>query len=125
MISIEDQLNELRKHFARVDIHPGPGGKQWVLIGDITLPAGWNQRSTSVVIELPVGYPIAAPDCFWADPTLRLASGAMPQNAALNANYGGGEARLWFSYHPSRWNPNVDDLVRYVNVVRKRLQQPV
>lgn len=125
MTSIEQQVEALRKQYARVELHLGQGGKHWVLVGDVALPAGWNQRATTVVIDLPVGYPMSAPDCFWADGTLRLASGAMPQNSGLNANYGGGEQRLWFSYHPSQWNPNIDDLVRYVNVVRKRLQQPV
>ena len=124
MTSVQDQLDELKKIYSTVELHPGGGGKQWILIGDVTLPPGWNQRTTSIVIELPVGYPMAAPDCFWADGALRLASGAMPQNTGMNANYGGGVQRLWFSYHPSGWNPNIDGLVRYVNVVRTRLQQP-
>jgi len=123
--AIEAQLAALRASYARVEMNVGAGGKHWVLIGDVTLPTGWNQRSTTLVIEIPVGYPMAAPDCFWADGSLRLASGAMPQNAALNANYGGGEPRVWFSYHPQGWNPNIDDLARYVNVARKRLQQPL
>lgn len=123
MNSFDEQVRRLREAYERVEVHDVAGGSRWISVAPIALPRGWNQVSTAIVFVAPAGFPMAQPDCFWADAGLRLASGAMPANSGLNANYGGSEQRLWFSYHPSSWNPNTDDLVRYVNITCKRLNE--
>jgi hypothetical protein len=122
--SFAEQVKRLQDNYQHVEIHEVSGGARWILVSPIELPRGWNQPSTSIVFVAPAGYPMAQPDCFWADGALRLVSGAMPASSGLNNGYGGPDQRLWFSYHPSSWNPNTDDLVRYVNIICKRLNEP-
>jgi hypothetical protein len=69
---------------------------------------------------IPVGYPAAQPDCFWADENLRLASGAIPTNAAAQMIPGTAELALWFSWHFSGWRPSQDDLMTYIRFVLMR-----
>jgi hypothetical protein len=73
----------------------------WVIkIADTPLPAGWNKQSTHIFIVAPQGYPFAKPDCFWADPDLRLANGNLPQNSQMNNPIPGvPDSLLWFSWH--------------------------
>jgi hypothetical protein len=72
----------------------------------------------------PVGYPLSRPDCFWADVDLRLTSGSMPQNSANNPIPHRVENHLWFSWHLASWNPNSDNLLTYLNVIKRRLAVP-
>jgi hypothetical protein len=120
--AIDSQLEALRSKYT-VEF-TSVGGVSWVVINDVELPAGWNQPKTTILIKIPPGYPVAAPDCFWADASLRLGSGAMPRSAQINTEFGG-QQRLWFSFHVQKWNPNIDDLWRYLSVVRNRLEQVV
>jgi hypothetical protein len=68
----------------------------------------------------PVGYPTAPPDCFWADAGLRLDSGGLPSNSAVQAVPLVGVAALWFSWHVASWRPAADSLVTYAHFVIRR-----
>lgn len=114
-------------HFERLrEKHDGAllnkllGGTALVKVPSIPLPEGWNAKETSVWFVVPIGYPMAQPDCFWADSTLRLANGAMPQNTGLNVASGATEEGLWFSWHVASWNALTDDLLIYLRVIRNR-----
>jgi hypothetical protein len=93
-----------------------------VTIPEFPLPPGWSARATEVSFVVPLGYPVARPDTFWADADLRLQSGGFPANTNLNANYGGAAPRLWFSFHPSTWSPSRDSLLTFVRLILRRLQ---
>ena len=95
-------------------------GSKHVAIPLVQLPPGWNQPETGIAFIVPVGYPVAAPDCFYADETLRLIGGAMPKNSALQPIPHTGETRLWFSWHPFGWSVARDDLLSFVGTVRRR-----
>lgn len=97
-----------------------PDGTTLVTVPSIVLPTGWNQPSTAVHFVVPIGYPLAKPDCFWADPALRLAGGGMPQNAGVNQLAGLPNSALWFSWHVITWNPSSDSLLTYVRVIQRR-----
>lgn len=120
---IEQQFAELKKVFGEAKLKRRQDNSAIVEIDNFRLPEGWSAKNTSVLFVVPAGYPIARPDCFWADAGLRLASGQPPANTTPNTQHGGPEQRLWFSWHPSSWNPNVDSLLTYVNVIRRRLQE--
>jgi len=100
-----------------------PDGSALVSVSGIRLPAGWNATTTTVYFVAPVGYPAARPDCFWTSQSLRLASGTLPTNAQVNANYGGPEPLLWFSYHLTSRNPIADNFLTYLNVAQARLRE--
>jgi hypothetical protein len=120
-------MDVIDQHFARlVDAVPHArlerraDGSAVVSVPDVRLPAGWNAPTTTVHFVVPVGYPAARPDSFWTDAALRVATGALPTNAQLNGNNPPMQPLLWFSFHPSSWNPLKDDLLTYFNVVRTR-----
>lgn len=121
---IQSQFEALRRDYPQAQMHPGPGGVV-ITIPNVPLePSGkWNRPSTTVRIVAPAAYPQARPDCFWVDADVRLSSGGLPQNAQPNNQLG--QNLLWFSWHVSKWNPNVDTLHTYLRVVLDRLRQGV
>ena len=84
----------------------------------MTLPAGWNKAQTQVWFVLPVAFPNAQPDCFFADYDLRLANGAQPVNSGFQAL--DAHQLLWFSWHLASWNPARDNVDTYVRFIERR-----
>lgn len=107
--------------------HPTVGVRR---IGDGTsivtfqscLVPGWNKQMTQVSFVLPVPYPAAQPDCFYADVDLRLVDGAMPANSGIQPL--NGIPMLWFSWHLAAWAPQRDDIATYIRFVESRLHDP-
>jgi len=120
---VDQQIGELRATFGEVTLTRRNDGTATIEIQKFLLPDGWSARETGIIFIVPVGYPVARPDCFWANADLRLASGQAPANATPNTNHGGPDQRLWFSWHPSSWNPNADSLLTFANVIRRRFQE--
>ena len=76
---------------------------------------GSNQGQTTIRFIAPVGYPYANPDCFWADQSLRLASGGMPQASNITTIPETNITGVWFSWHLTKpWNPNSDTLLNWL-----------
>jgi len=100
-----------------------PSGATLVTITGEPLGQGWSQTSTDIRFLVPVGYPMARPDCFWADQSLRLANGAMPHASNVQQIPEAAETALWFSWHVAHWDPNRDSLVTYLYVIRTRLKE--
>lgn len=117
---IDAHLEQLRKFFPKASARLVGDGVTLVTVPDVVLPAGWNQDTTTVYFLAPSGYPMAKPDCFWADATLRLASGAMPQSSGMNPPTGIAQHLTWFSWHVGNWNPVTDTLLTYVRVIQDR-----
>jgi hypothetical protein len=120
---VQAQFEDLRRTHKDASVREHGNGIVIVIPDVELLPNGrWNKSKATVRILAPAGYPQAKPDCFWVDQDVRLAGGGMPANAAFNDQVG--EHLLWFSWHVAQWNPNVDTLKTYLNVVRDRLRQP-
>jgi len=120
----EEQLGKLRNLYPEATAELRPDGSRLIRIPKYPLPKpGWNADSTTIYFVVLASYPMARPDCFWTEPNLRLASGGPPQNTSVNNSAGTIEQLLWFSWHPSTWNPNTDDLLTYVRVIDRRLQE--
>lgn len=97
-----------------------PDGTVLLNLPEVRLPSGWSHSSTQVMFIVPVGYPLARPDCFFADAWLRLANGGMPNNTGMQPLPTNGIPHLWFSWHLSAWNPATDTLMTYIRVIRDR-----
>jgi hypothetical protein len=117
---LEYQLCALRKLFPNATIKTVDGGAVLVTVPEVPLPDGWNQKITTVRFLAPVGFPLARPDCFWADPALRLVTGAMPQNGGMSAVPGLSDPHTWFSWHLQSWDPLTDSLLTFVRVIQNR-----
>jgi hypothetical protein len=100
-------------------------GLQQVMIPRMPLPTGWSLPETHIRFVIPNGYPYAVPDCFWADHSLRLASGAIPKNTQIGYVMPGQRdaQTIWFSWHVQQgtWNALNCDLMTYVKVIINRL----
>lgn len=115
------QLDRLRAQFPGADAEPRPDGTTLVKVPALPLPPGWDRETVTVWFLAPVGYPSARPDCFFAEGSLRLSSGALPASANIQPVPGTNDPCVWFSWHVSAWNPVSDTLLTYVRVIADRL----
>ena len=87
----------------------------------------YKNPKTNILLRIPRAYPDAGLDMFWTDEDLILKDGGIPNGANVVEQYLGKKWRR-FSWHPqpgnpSRWNPNVDNLISYLQFVSKRFSQ--
>lgn len=125
MISLlERQLEELRQVYPNgAEATTLPSGAVLIELKGVALPPGWNKSSTSIRFMVPVGYPFAAPDCFWADNDLRISPATQPQASSCQAIPEANLPALWFSWHVQGWNANRNNLVTYAKVIEQRLKE--
>jgi hypothetical protein len=110
--------------FGQATMTPAGNGTFVVRIPAFPLPAGWNATETTVYFVVPVGYPVAQPDTFWTEPNLKLRGGGPPMNTGVQNLPGLPPNLQWFSWHPSSWNPNRDNLVNYAKMIENRFREP-
>ncbi len=96
----------------------------------------YNKQTTNLLLRVPRSYPDAGLDMFWTDLDLLLVNGSTPNGAQQVEQYLSLDVlqdlkgKQWrrFSWHPqfgsaSRWNPNLDNLLSYLEFVRRRFSQ--
>jgi hypothetical protein len=89
------------------------------------VPAGYEPREVDLLVRLPAGFPDTAPDMYWCDPPVRLATnGAYPPAAEQMEQHLG---RQWqrFSRHlpAGAWQPGRDSLESYLALIRTELER--
>jgi hypothetical protein len=120
---VECQLDDLKKLFPGTNWSTLSNGTVHVMVPGVDLPKGWSAAQITIHFVLPLGYPVAQPDCFWTDKGLRLADGRTPQNTGIQQLPGTNETFLWFSWHLQVWNPNEHTALTWLRVIRKRFDQ--
>lgn len=118
-IGARDAVSSAGSVGTRVELRDQSDGTT-IVAADLELPAGWNKDRTRVMFVLPVAFPSAQPDCFFADLDLRLSDGNMPMNSGIQDL--DGVSYLWFSWHLSTWAPSIDDTATYLRFVERRLR---
>jgi len=122
MSVIDAQFAELQTRCPPASLTRLGSGAYLITVPDYELPAGWSRPKTTIKFIAPPGYPMAKPDCFWADQDLRVGgSPGIPQSCGHNPIPEVGTPQLWFSWHVATWNPNVDTLLTYFRVIERRL----
>src|SRR6266568_1208027 len=129
---LEADLRDLRQHYA-IEVVEESAVINLVVRGFAT-SGHYNRRTTNLLLRIPRSYPDSGLDMFWTDPELLLKEGSIPNGAQAIERYpaldsiGEFNGKQWrrFSWHPqtaspTRWNPNVDNLLSYLEFVRKRL----
>lgn len=111
-----------RQKYSNVSLTAVGNGTFLVRIEGFVLPSGWKPKTTNVYFLIPVGYPIARPDTFWTEATVSLESGAPLTNTGNNQPPGVPAGLKWFSWHPGSWNPNRDNLLTWVEMIRRRFE---
>jgi hypothetical protein len=125
MSLLAQQLDLLAGQYPGATVLRLPDNSHLVTVPDVKLPPGWSKQSVTIKFLAPVGYPMARPDCFWTDHDLRLGPGNLPRSTGPNPIPNVPGQHLWFSWHLSSWNPNSDNFLTYLNVIRKRLAELV
>jgi len=121
---LEQHINELKEQGHRIEITPEGAGDQtryFVVFRDHPVPASiWGLDRVDLLLMVPGVYPNAKIDMFWVSPRLSLIAGSVPEGAGTDESYLG---RVWqrFSYHPTSWNPAVDSLGSFLELVNYRL----
>jgi len=103
------------------------GGRRWLIIRSMGLPAGFNHSSVDIAIDVPATYPSAAIDMFYCAPHLKLASGASISKTESIKTIGGVSYQRW-SRHlngKTRWNPQTDSVVTHLAVIEESLLREV
>ena len=120
------QFEQLKARHPAATREPlSPSNSALITIPGFALPEGWNKAAVTLRFIEPSGYPFAAPDCFWCDSDLRLASGKEPQNTGANAIPETPLTNLlWFSWHVNNnWSPNRDNLLTWAACITNRFRQ--
>ena len=123
MTLIEEQGQTLNELFPGATLANTGDGSYVITVPNVSLPDGWNAKTTTVRFIAPVGFPASRPDCFWTDASLRLSSGQIPANTGQTPLPTIGTPLLWFSWHVQRWSPNFDSLLTYMRVIQKRFSE--
>ena len=98
-------------------------GRRAVVLEGFPLPEGVFQvEAADILIQLPPGYPDAAPDMFWASPHLVLAaSGREPRQTQVREAFAGTQWQRW-SRHSHEWRPGADGLRTHLKRVEQALR---
>jgi hypothetical protein len=120
---VDKHFGQLKQKRDEATITPNGDGSFTVKVPDVAIPAGWNRDKVAVAFVVPAGYPLASPDCFWAEAGLALDHGGVPQNTGQNPGPNVEPGWLWFSWHPSPWIPNDSDMETYLNMIRRRFAE--
>lgn len=117
-------LETLQQRFPEANADMLPDQSTLVRVPHVALPPGWSRTETAVWFIAPPMYPVAPPDCFWADLGLRLADGGIPMNVnESNPVPHVSEPRLWFSWHVQNWSPISSTLSTFMRVVEDRFRR--
>lgn len=121
MTPVQEQFAELKQRYPGAVLTPVGDGSFVVTVPQVATGSGWSAPATAVKFHVPVQFPTARPDCFWAEEGLVLADGRIPQNTGVNPIPAAANGPLrWYSWHVTHWSPNDDTLTTYLNVIRNR-----
>jgi hypothetical protein len=95
-----------------------------VVLKQMLVPAGkFNHPTADVLVILPPGYPDVAPDMFFCDPWLTLASaGRYPTCADQPHAFLGRNWQRWSRHNPS-WRPGIDGLHTMIKRIEHALAE--
>lgn len=121
---IEQQLDEVRHHFpaARLELTPQCS---YLVIPNYPVPGHWDKPTTTLLVVIPNGYPLAALDMFWVNPYLKLHDGREAECANYYEQHLG-DTWQRFSWHytnPQSWLPGQSSLLTHLHFVNTRLLQ--
>ena len=119
---IKRELELVQIAYGELDVDPD---LRWFVIRRWVLVAGWNKQHTRLLVLLPPGYAITAPDNFFTEPDLTVAGGGQPGSTSI-AQPINGQQWLQFSFHVEAgdWQPESGhDLLTFLAGVSRRLQE--
>ncbi|MGE8452717.1 MAG: multiubiquitin domain-containing protein [Pseudomonadales bacterium] len=101
-------------------------GRRWLIIRNYRVPAGYQQQTVDLAIDIPAMYPAAEIDMFYCHPALSLPNTQpIPQTEAYE-NIGSASFQRWSRHRvPGTWNPSSDSVVTHLALVEESLLREV
>ena len=98
---------------------------KWVTVHDFKLPPGYNLGYTDILMETPSDYPFSPPGVgvrVYLNPDLHFRGRKLADlHARVTPGWGNW---AWFCYEWINWDPNNDDLVKFMEMIRTDLTNP-
>jgi len=103
---VDEEVRLLQGWFERVEYDAA--GRNWVLVYDVPLPAGFNRPSTHALLLIPAEYPEVPPDGLFVDKGLNLPEHYVQQQSHNNPF--GNKSWAWLCAHfdGNSWRPAAD-----------------
>lgn len=103
------------------------GGRLWVVIYGIPLPAGFHIIKVDVAIEIAAGYPTSQLDMAYFHPPLQLSGGQSVRSAEAIEQIDGKAWQRWSRHRigKSVWLPGVDNLEKHFAYMQDWLMREV
>jgi len=122
--TLDAHFKRLKVRYPDTVLTPLPSGAALITLPNRPLPGGWAPTLATLHFIAPVGYSVAAPDSFWLAPNVTV-NGAVPTNSSASQTIP--ETKIsahFFSWHleAARWLANEHDLLTFVSVCLKRLE---
>jgi len=121
------QLRELSHGFP---IWIGDDG-DFVVVGRVRLPAGYNRAETELLIDIPYDYPLTPPGVghhrVYVPPCLRYGGRELKDiHEATTPSFEtpGFGPWAWWCYEDIRWDPLRDTLITFVEMIRADMAHP-
>lgn len=118
-------LEEVQKAYPDARIEEG-GSQRYLVVPTFPLPEHWQQPATSLLVQIPNGYPMACMDMFWVSPALRLKNGREPEGASVYEQHLGMQWQR-FSWHyvdpQNAWRQGRSSLLTHLQFCGDRLNQ--
>lgn len=118
-----DQLTQVKQAFPDARIEESAGFR-YLVIPSWPLAAHWNAEKITLMVILPNGFPMVAPDMFWVSPHLELRDGRQPEGATVVEQHMG-QAWQRFSWHlaegTAAWRVGQSTMLTYLHFCMTRL----
>lgn len=118
-----NQLTEVKHTYPEARIEEF-GGQRYLVVPNCSITEHWNSDKVTVMVILPNGFPIAAPDMFWVMPHLALQDGRVPEGASQIEQH---MDKSWqrFSWHMTEgaaaWRVGHSSMLTYLHFCMSRL----
>ena len=99
----------------------GEAGFTVVTIREFRLPAGLEPERATLLLQLPPGFPDAAPDMFWFDPGVFLTGHRVIPGTEATQTIIGQTWQRWSRHIREQWRPGIDNLATYLAYIRRCL----
>lgn len=95
------------------------GGRRWLILHDVELPAGYHQTHTTIAVEVPSGYPMAELDMFYCAPHLSRVDGAGIPQTQVTMSLLGRSFQRWSRHRGAvaPWRPGIDNAVTHLALI--------
>lgn len=102
-------------------------GRQWVIVPEYPLPAGYSEAFATLAIEVPTTYPMQQIDMFYVFPAVAVLSGTMILATEHRETIQGKSYQRWSRHRGanSPWRPRIDNIMTHLALVESALLKEV